>query len=179
MLTYAMTALAANKQARLAGSRATFGRVDVEPNATNAIPSRVRAWLDARAPDEPSLRALVAAVRRPAAERAERDGTALVVERESFSTAVAFDEPLTARVRDVLGGVPALPTGAGHDAGVLAAAGIPAAMLFVRNPTGVSHAPAEHAAPADCLAGVAALADVLVELTGEPADRRTAGGEPR
>jgi N-carbamoyl-L-amino-acid hydrolase len=52
-------------------------------------------------------------------------------------------------------------------------------MLFVRNPTGVSHAPAEHAAPADCLAGVAALADVLVELTGEPADRRTAGGEPR
>jgi len=179
MLTYAMTALAANKQARLAGSRATFGRVDVEPNATNAIPSRVRAWLDARAPDEPSLRALVAAVRRLAAERAERDGTALVVERESFSTAVAFDEPLTARVRDVLRGVPALPTGAGHDAGVLAAAGIPAAMLFVRNPTGVSHAPAEHAAPADCLAGVAALADVLVELTGEPADRRTAGGEPR
>ena len=38
-----------------------------------------------------------------------------------------------------------LPTQAGHDAGVLAAAGIPTAMLFVRNPTGVSHSPAEHA----------------------------------
>ena len=48
MLTYAMTALAANKQARLAGQRATFGRVDVAPNGTNAVPSRVTAWLDAR-----------------------------------------------------------------------------------------------------------------------------------
>ena len=47
MLTYAMTALAANKQARLAGQRATFGRVDVAPNGTNAIPSRVTGWLDA------------------------------------------------------------------------------------------------------------------------------------
>ena len=43
MLTYAMTALAANKQARLAGQRATFGRVEVEPNGTNAVPSRVTA----------------------------------------------------------------------------------------------------------------------------------------
>ena len=49
MLTYAMTVLAANKQARLAGQRATFGRVDVEPNGTNAVPSPVTAWLDARA----------------------------------------------------------------------------------------------------------------------------------
>ena len=50
------------------------------------------------------------------------------------------------------------PTGAGHDAGILAAAGVPTAMLFVRNPTGVSHSPAEHAEAADCLAGVDALA---------------------
>ena len=50
-----------------------------------------------------------------------------------------------------------LPTGAGHDAGVLAAH-VPTAMLFVRNPTGVSHAPAEHATDADCAAGVDALA---------------------
>ena len=39
-------------------------------------------------------------------------------------------------------------------------------MLFVRNPTGVSHAPAEHAERADCLAGVAALADVAADLAG-------------
>jgi N-carbamoyl-L-amino-acid hydrolase len=58
-----------------------------------------------------------------------------------------------------------LPTGAGHDAGILAAAGVPTAMLFVRNPTGVSHSPAEHAEPEDCAAGVDALARVLRELT--------------
>jgi N-carbamoyl-L-amino-acid hydrolase len=59
---------------------------------------------------------------------------------------------------------PVLATGAGHDAGVLAAAGVPTAMLFVRNPTGVSHSPAEHADPADCSAGVAALASVVSDL---------------
>jgi N-carbamoyl-L-amino-acid hydrolase len=59
-----------------------------------------------------------------------------------------------------------LASGAGHDAGVLAAAGVPTAMLFVRNPTGVSHAPAEHAERDDCLAGVAALADCIAELAG-------------
>jgi N-carbamoyl-L-amino-acid hydrolase len=61
--------------------------------------------------------------------------------------------------------VPALPTGAGHDAGILAAH-VPAAMLFVRNPTGVSHAPAEHAEAADCAAGAVALAAVLERLAG-------------
>jgi len=44
------------------------------------------------------------------------------------------------------------------------AARVPAAMLFVRNPSGVSHSPAEHADRADCLAGVAALAAVLEDL---------------
>ena len=58
-----------------------------------------------------------------------------------------------------------LGTGAGHDAGILAAHGIPAAMLFVRNPTGVSHSPAEHAEPPDCHAGAVALAAVLADLT--------------
>ena len=58
---------------------------------------------------------------------------------------------------------PVLPTGAGHDAGFLAAR-VPTAMLFVRNPTGVSHSPAERAEPADCAAGVRALATVLDDL---------------
>ena len=60
--------------------------------------------------------------------------------------------------------MPVLATGAGHDAGILSAAGIPTAMLFVRNPTGVTHSPAEYADQDDCLAGVAALAGVVEEL---------------
>ena len=50
ILTYAMTVLAANKQARLSGQRATFGRLAVRPNGTNAVPSAVTAWLTRRPP---------------------------------------------------------------------------------------------------------------------------------
>jgi N-carbamoyl-L-amino-acid hydrolase len=161
MLTYAMTALAANKQARLAGQRATFGRVDVVPNGTNAVPSAVTAWLDARCETEDLLAEILGAIEKQAQERAGRDGTALTVTAESVSPAVVFDPDLAARVA---GGRPLIPTAAGHDAGILSAAGIPSAMLFVRNPTGVSHSPAEHADLSDCLAGVDALADALREL---------------
>jgi len=168
MLTYAMTALAANKQARLAGQRATFGRIEVAPNGTNAVPSRVTAWLDARCESEERLADLVAAIEKQARDRADRDGTALAVAAESVSPAVHFDADLARRVAGASGGRaqsrPLIPTAAGHDAGILSMAGIPSAMLFVRNPTGVSHSPAEHADTADCLAGVDALADALEEL---------------
>jgi len=164
MLTYAMTALAANKQARLAGARATFGRLSVEPNGTNAVPSRVTAWLDARAADTATLESLLAAITKQATERAERDGTTLEVTPESVSPIVDFPAGLRDRLVNVLDGAPVLPTGAGHDAGVFSDAGIPTAMLFVRNPTGVSHSPAEYAEMDDCLAGVDALAAVLKDL---------------
>jgi N-carbamoyl-L-amino-acid hydrolase len=82
---------------------------------------------------------------------------------------VRFDPALRDRIAAVLAAAgltaPALPTGAGHDAGILAAR-VPTAMLFVRNPTGVSHSPAEHADQPDCEAGVRALAAVLEDLAG-------------
>ncbi len=167
MLSYAMTVLAANKQARVRGQRATFGRVDVRPNGTNAVPSAVTAWLDARAESAEELGTMVATIERMAAERAERDGTTAVVSTEATSPQVDFD-PATASRLSALGGSdpwPVIPTMAGHDAGILAAAGQRSAMLFVRNPTGVSHSPDEHAEAADCLVGVEALADALQELT--------------
>ena len=101
-------------------------------------------------------------------ERAGRDGTSLTVTPESVSGAVAFDPALAARIAaDHEGGDwPLLPTQAGHDAGILSMAGVPTAMLFVRNPTGVSHSPAEHAEVPDCLVGVSALADTLERLAG-------------
>lgn len=165
MLTYAVTALAANKQARLAQQRATFGRVEVTPNSTNGIPSSVTAWLDARCESEQALSDLVEGVLRQAGERAERDGTTVSMIAESISGAVLFDPSLARRLADPRG-LPIIPTQAGHDAGIMSAAGISTAMLFVRNPTGVSHSPAEHAEMADCLAGVEALADVVSELAG-------------
>jgi beta-ureidopropionase / N-carbamoyl-L-amino-acid hydrolase len=164
MLTYAMTALAANKQARQADARATFGRVVVAPNVTNAVPEQVRAWLDARAPDGARVEAMVAAIVRQAQERALRDGTSVDVVAESVSPTVDFDVPLSLRLAAILNGAPLIPTGAGHDAAILQSAGIPSAMLYVRNPSGISHAPEEHAETEDCLAGVDALAKVLAEL---------------
>jgi beta-ureidopropionase / N-carbamoyl-L-amino-acid hydrolase len=164
MLTYAYTVLAANKEARLAGAHATIGRVSVEPNATNAIPERVTAWLDARCAEQSTLDSLVAAIRQRAVERAGRDGTTVEMTAESVSPETAFDAGLRDRLARLLDNAPVLPTGAGHDAGVLAAAGVPTAMLFVRNPTGISHSPAEHATDEDCGEGVVALARVLEEL---------------
>jgi N-carbamoyl-L-amino-acid hydrolase len=163
MLTFAYGVLAANKEARLAGAHATVGRVVVQPGATNAIPSRVTAWLDARAADPSTLDTLVAGITGRVTERAARDGTTVEIVAESVSPSVSFDPGLRDRIVKTLGGVPVLPTGAGHDAGVLAAH-VPTAMLFVRNPTGVSHAPGEYATDVDCAAGVNALADVLTEL---------------
>lgn len=168
MLTFSMTALAANKQARIASQRATFGRLDVAPNGTNAVPSRVTAWLDARCDSVTALDDLVGEIARLATERAERDGTSVTVTAESVSGLIDFDRPLAQRLAaDHEGGDwPVLPTAAGHDAGVLSGAGIPTAMLFVRNPTGISHSPAEHAEIPDCLAGVHALTDSLERLLG-------------
>ena len=125
MLTYAMTALAANKQARLAGQRATFGRVDVAPNGTNAVPSRGdrlarRPRRDARA--RSTRCSPTSSGRRQ--DRAGRDGTGLVVTAESVSGAVAFDADLARRIAAPQGW-PVIPTMAGHDAGVLSAAGHP------------------------------------------------------
>ncbi|MFN8192986.1 MAG: allantoate amidohydrolase [Nocardioidaceae bacterium] len=166
MLTFAVTLLAANKQARLTGQRATFGRVDVTPNGTNAVPSHVTAWLDARAETSETLELLLEVIGAQAAERAGRDGTHLSITAESVSGPVAFDPELARRLAvDHEGGDwPVIATQAGHDAGILSEAGVPTAMLFVRNPTGISHSPDEHAETADCLAGVAALADSLERL---------------
>ncbi|UJB42350.1 allantoate amidohydrolase [Streptomyces sp. A1-5] len=168
MLSYAATVLAAREQARLTGALATFGKVSVEPNGVNAIPSLVRGWLDARAAGQDTLDTVITGIERAAAERAARDGVDLDVVRESFTPVVEFQHALRDELGALLGKkserpVPVLGTGAGHDAGILSAT-VPTAMLFVRNPTGVSHSPAEAAAEDDCVAGVTALADVLEGL---------------
>ncbi|MFE1847353.1 allantoate amidohydrolase [Streptomyces sp. NPDC059515] len=168
MLPYAETVLAARREAELAGAVATFGKISVEPNGVNAIPSVVRGWLDSRAADQSALDTVTAAVEKAARDHAAAHGVDLEVVRESFTPEVGFDHALRDELgrilaRDTGRRVPVLGTGAGHDAGILSGS-IPTAMLFVRNPTGVSHSPAESAAEDDCVAGVLALADVLEGL---------------
>ncbi len=155
MLQLAATVLAARAAATELKCVATVGKVAVEPNGVNAIPSRVTAWLDARGPFETGVRAVVEAVGAQCG--------ALPVE-ESWTPETTFDESLAQRLSAVLDDAPMLATGAGHDAGVLATAGLSAAMLFVRNPTGISHSPAEFAEREDCHRGVEALSAVTEEL---------------
>lgn len=170
MLSYAMTVLAANKQARLSGARATFGRVQVTPNSINGIASQVVGWLDARAESEQALAAMLEVISKQATDRTDRDGTTLQIDRQSLSAQVCFDPRLAEELAVAAGEdrpVPVLPTQAGHDAGILAESGIPAGMVFVRNPTGISHSPQEFASEADCLAGVHALHRVALRLLEE------------
>jgi beta-ureidopropionase / N-carbamoyl-L-amino-acid hydrolase len=194
MLPYAAAVLAARQAAVDHGALATFGKVIAEPGGANGISSAVHAWLDARAPDAATLDEVTGQVRLTAQAAADEHHVRFGLRRESLSPPVSFDPGLRDRIRELLertsagglapesmapasmapasmapesivpdGTVPVLPTGAGHDAGVLAVR-LPAAMLFVRNPSGTSHSPAEYAEPEDCQAGVAALAAVLADL---------------
>ena len=164
MLPAAAAVLAARRAAaRRTGSRATIGRLEPVPGGTNVIASRVSAWMDVRADSEADTRDIVAEVRAAVTEAAAAEGCEASVIEESYSGEVRFDPQLRYRIATTLGGVPALPTGAGHDAGVLAAH-VPTAMLFVRNPSGVSHAPEEGADDDAVRAGVEALARTIEDL---------------
>lgn len=176
MLPFAHAVIAAREAAERHGARATVGKVRVVPGGINAIASQVTAWVDARGPRDEDVQETVGEVLAKAEEAGERHGVRVEMASESYSAVVDFNTELRDRIVKVLeaepamterlgGRVPVLPTGAGHDAGILSAH-LPTAMLFVRNPTGVSHAPEERAEMGDCETGVAALAVVLRELAG-------------
>jgi N-carbamoyl-L-amino-acid hydrolase len=83
-----------------------------------------------------------------------------------------MDERVVAAGRAALEelGVPVveLASGAGHDAGILAAAGVPSGMLFVRSLNGgISHNPAEHSSDEDVLLAVDALERALRHLVAQ------------
>ncbi|HEU0235153.1 MAG TPA: allantoate amidohydrolase [Candidatus Limnocylindrales bacterium] len=160
--------VAARLGAQAAGGVATVGRVGIRPNVSNIVPGWTEASLDVRAPDERSVSAIVDGVHAALADAAAEEGVEVELERVSWSAAVLFDPDLRGRVEQAIdrAGVPWAreATAAGHDAGILAGA-VPTAMLFVRNPTGTSHAPDERADRDDAVAGIRALAAVLADLS--------------
>ena len=146
-----------------AGTRATVGRIEAIPGGTNVIASTVHAWLDARAETDDETHLLVADIERRALQAAADNGCSATLTEESWAGAVHFHPGLRERFALALGQIPQLSSGAGHDAGVLAAY-VPSAMLFVRNQTGISHAPEEFADVDDCVAGIDALEQLLRDL---------------
>jgi acetylornithine deacetylase/succinyl-diaminopimelate desuccinylase-like protein len=135
------------------GAVATVGQVEVEPGASNVIPARARVSVDVRAPDGERLDAVLAVVpvdlsRTEQVEMAPEPTRALGEQLERLGVPVVQ-----------------LASGAGHDAGVLAAADVPTAMLFVRSLNGgISHSPDELSAPEDIAQAVAALEGALARL---------------
>ena len=132
---------------------ATVGRLSVEPGASNVIPGRVVLSVDVRAPDDAGVEQILADVpgllrRAAAVAMAEEPTTALRQEVERLRL------PVVERA-----------SGAGHDAGVLASAGVPSAMLFVRSLNGgISHSPEELSDETDVELGVQVLAGALARL---------------
>ncbi|HXH89873.1 MAG TPA: Zn-dependent hydrolase [Gaiellaceae bacterium] len=138
------------------GAVATVGQVTVEPGGTNVIPGRVVVSVDARAPD---------------AERLDLLAAALEIEEPIRTEPAPMSEEIRAALRAEIEalGLPALelPSGAGHDAGILASAGVPSGMLFVRSLNGgVSHNPAELSSPEDIALAIEALTGALRRLAG-------------
>jgi len=141
--------------ANVDGAVGTVGQVYVEPGAANVIPARVRLSVDVRAPDRARLDSLVAA---------------LELDPDFRLEPVPMAERPLAALRDEIErrGLPVveLPSGAGHDAAILAAAGVPTAMLFVRSLNGgVSHSPEEESSPEDVGLAVDVLTAALEALT--------------
>ncbi|MDQ3889866.1 MAG: M20/M25/M40 family metallo-hydrolase, partial [Actinomycetota bacterium] len=140
--------------AAIEGAVATVGRLTVEPGAVNVVPGRVRATVDARAPDGARFEALLAAL-------PEADVRVL----EPIELA---EEPRAALRREL--GARRLPpvelaSGAGHDAGILASAGVPSALLFVRSLAGgASHSPEEDSSEDDVALALEVLAGAIARL---------------
>jgi allantoate deiminase len=139
------------------GLVATVGSIAAEPNATNVIPGLAHVSLDVRHSCDETRHSSVAEMLTAAEQICERRGIALDREQRLDQPAVALD----AKLRDTLArsvqeaGYPVhrMTSGAGHDAMILAPH-VPAAMLFLRSPGGVSHHPDESVIPADVEAAI-------------------------
>jgi acetylornithine deacetylase/succinyl-diaminopimelate desuccinylase-like protein len=139
---------------QIEGAVATVGRVDVEPGALNVIPDRVAVSIDARAPDAARFEELVAAIGFEPSYRVEPVRMPAAVQDALRSAIDACGLPLVE-----------LSSGAGHDAGILAAAGVESGMLFVRSQNGgVSHSPDELTTDEDVALAVDVLAEALARL---------------
>ena len=138
------------------GAVATVGQLRVEPGAANVVPERVRLLVDARAPDQ---------------ERLDRLISELGLEDAHYVIPPVQLSPAVLREEVERRGLPVveLPSGAGHDAGVLATAGVEASMLFVRSLNGgASHSPQEYSSDEDIELAVDVLTSSLRRIARSP-----------
>ncbi len=145
----------------------TCGNVEVKPGVANVTPREVTVWVEFRAGTEAELDGIDEALRRLAEEVAAGPGLAAQVDARSSSHPTPMDsgmQSLIQQAADSLGyATHSLPSGAGHDAQMLAAI-TPTGMLFVPSKDGRSHSPAEYTPPEDLVAGANVLLHAVLAL---------------
>jgi N-carbamoyl-L-amino-acid hydrolase len=145
----------------------TVGRLDLHPDLVNVVAARATLTVDLRNTDDVLLAESEWRLRERVAAAAEAEGVAVGWRRLARFEPVAFDPgvvDLVERTAEKRGlSVMRLPSGAGHDAQMLARL-CPTGMVFVPSRAGISHNPAEFTEPDHLTAGTQVLADVLVEL---------------
>jgi allantoate deiminase len=152
------------------GLRATVGAMAVEPGASNVIPGRARFSIDVRHARDPIRETAVREILARGQALAHERGVEFLVSQQEHHPAVSVDPILSEWLAEALAstghGPHRLVSGAGHDAGVMAAVA-PMAMLFLRSPEGVSHHPDERVRPEDVAVGL----EVLIRYLDLLADR--------
>jgi beta-ureidopropionase / N-carbamoyl-L-amino-acid hydrolase len=147
----------------------TVGKVDVFPNLVNVVGGRAAITVDLRNTDEALLQGAERALAQYCQELATSEGVTITAERMARFAPVEFDPAvidLVERTATRLGhSVRRMPSGAGHDAQMLARV-CPTAMIFTPSVRGISHNPAEFTALDDLEAGANVLLQVLIELAG-------------
>jgi N-carbamoyl-L-amino-acid hydrolase len=137
------------------------GWVRVAPGAPNVVPGLVTMPIELRALDEDVLADMIARIRARAAAIAEEDKVSISIQRYSYTEPAPADTKLKELIESVAQEADfstlRLPSGAGHDAQVLAKHGIPIGMIFVPSRDGISHSPKEWTDWVDCARGAEVL----------------------
>ena len=151
----------------------TVGRIELHPNLVNVVAARATMTVDLRTTDDDALAAAEKELLAFLAELASAEGVQIDRKTLAHFDSVTFDDGVVALVEQVATehGHPVrrLPSGAGHDAQMLARV-CPSGMVFVPSAKGISHNPAEHTDDADLEAGANVLLHCVLRLAGARVD---------
>ncbi len=162
---------------------ATVGVLDLHPDLVNVVAGRARLCVDLRNIHETELQQAEQLMAASMEQIAAAEGVSVSTRSLARFQPVIFDLPLVdlveATARRLGHSVKRLPSGAGHDAQMLARV-CPSGMIFVPSQQGISHNPAEYTAPGDLAAGADVLLQVMIQLAsrdGEIPEVSPTGGQ--
>ena len=146
----------------------TVGKIDLHPNLTNVVPAKATLTLDVRNTNEDLLKLAESKIAEFLVKIASSEGVKITTKELSRFEPVVFDERVIAAVESIArqqgNTVQRMPSGAGHDAQMLARV-CPSGMIFVPSVKGISHNPAEFTESTDLEAGANILLHTMLALT--------------